>query len=441
MNIIENFVMIVAGTRPEAIKLAPVLWWLDKLGVEYTFIWSGQHYEYEMSSIFFEQLNLPAPDEYLNVGSQAQDLASKVVILIQKIVDAIKRWKPKFVYALGDTNTTLASALASVYTSEPFVHDEAGMRSYDTSMIEEMNRRICDSIANFRLAPTKIAFLNLLNEGALPDDIRLVGSTVVDVLLYITSSKNIFKNTLLTDLNLEPLQYTLVTIHRRENLTESQLRKIVDLLTTVANFTPDHTFVMPVHPHTQKNLNAYGLYKLLEKYSNIKLIKPLGYIEFITLLKNSKVVITDSGGVQEEAFILGKRILTLRKTTEWIETVLLGYNTLLDINNAQSVISEVVNAINSPTLKPPELSTSPIGDGNAGKRVATILQRLAETKLERGISPSLLEKHSDRIFLCLQKNRKLLQEDNTFRSLTRIPLAPDPELAELVKVDWSQINE
>jgi UDP-N-acetylglucosamine 2-epimerase (non-hydrolysing) len=440
MNLIENSFMIMAGTRPEAIKVAPVLWWLDKLGVEYTFIWSGQHYDYEMSSIFFEQLNLPAPDEYLNVGSQAQDLASQVAILIQKIVDAIKRWKPKFVYALGDTNTTLASALASVYTSKPFVHDEAGMRSYDTSMIEEMNRRICDSIANFRLAPTKIALLNLLNEGALPDDIKLVGSTVVDVLLYLTS-KNVIKNTLLTQLNLEPLQYTLVTIHRRENLTESQLRNIVEILTKVANFTPDHMFVFPVHPHTQKNLEEYGLRKVLEKYPNIKLIKPLGYIEFITLLQNSKVVITDSGGVQEEAFILGKRILALRKTTEWIETVLLGYNKLLDINNAQSVIYEVVNAINSPTLQPPELSTSPIGDGNAGKRVATILQRLAEIKVERGVPPTLLEKHSDILFLRLQENRRLLQEDKTFRSLTVIPLAPDPELAELVKVDWSQINE
>jgi UDP-N-acetylglucosamine 2-epimerase (non-hydrolysing) len=173
MTMSGRSVMIVAGTRPEVIKLAPVIWSLEKLGVDYIFVWSGQHFDYEMSRIFFEQLRLPEPDEYLNIGFQSLDVTQQVEMLIRGISNVIKKREPKYVYALGDTNTVLASALASVYMMKPFIHDEAGMRSFDLSMLEEVNRKIADSIASFRLSPTKIAVLNLLYEGIPLSTIRL----------------------------------------------------------------------------------------------------------------------------------------------------------------------------------------------------------------------------------------------------------------------------
>ena len=306
MFVNKAHIMIIVGTRPEAIKVAPIIWWLDRLGVDYIFIWSGQHYDYEMSSVFFEQLRLPNPDEYLSEGFQVQGVEQQVALLIQEIVNVAKRRKPGFIYALGDTNTTLASALASVYVTKPFIHDEAGMRSFDDSMIEEANRRIADAVANFRFAPTKIAILNLLYEGILSSTIKLVGSTVVDTLLYVISH-NLLKEEIFNIYDVSPSQYLLFTIHRRENLTEIRLPSIVSMLMKTARKLSNYKIIFPVHPHTKKCMEEMGLTKKLSSCDNIQLTNPLGYFEFITLLKNASVVVTDSGGVQEEAFILGKK--------------------------------------------------------------------------------------------------------------------------------------
>jgi UDP-N-acetylglucosamine 2-epimerase (non-hydrolysing) len=307
MTMSGRSVMIVAGTRPEVIKLAPVIWSLEKLGVDYIFVWSGQHFDYEMSRIFFEQLRLPEPDEYLNIGFQSLDVIQQVEMLIHGISNAIKKREPKYVYALGDTNTVLASALASVYTMKPFIHDEAGMRSFDLFMLEEVNRKIADSIASFRLSPTKIAVLNLLYEGIPLSTIRLVGSTVVDTLLYVIS-RNLLKREVFEEYDLDPLNYILSTIHRRENLTEKRILNIISILIKIATDLPEYKIIFPIHPHTRKRLQETGLIEKVKGFKNILLTKPFGYLEFITLLKEARVVVTDSGGVQEEAFLLGKKL-------------------------------------------------------------------------------------------------------------------------------------
>jgi UDP-N-acetylglucosamine 2-epimerase (non-hydrolysing) len=284
--------MVVAGTRPEAIKIAPVLWWMDRLGVEYIFVWSGQHYDYEISRVFFDQLKLPEPNKYLETVQMAHDVSEQVTVMIRELTSLAKNIDPKFIYALGDTNTTLSAALASVYANRPFIHDEAGMRSFDLLMLEEINRRIADAISFFRLAPTKISMLNLLYEGFSLNTIRLVGSTVIDTLLYILRN-NLTNDKILTELSLEPGRFILATLHRRENLSSTRLNKIISILVTLATSLSEYTIVIPLHPHTKKRLIDLGLMNTLMALNGVKLTKPLDYFSFISLMKNSIIVLTE----------------------------------------------------------------------------------------------------------------------------------------------------
>jgi UDP-N-acetylglucosamine 2-epimerase (non-hydrolysing) len=446
----ERSVMIVAGTRPEVIKLAPVIWSLEKLGVDYIFIWSGQHFDYEMSRIFFEQLRLPEPDEYLNIGFQSLDVTQQVEMLIHGISNVIKKREPKYVYALGDTNTVLASALASVYMMKPFIHDEAGMRSFDLSMLEEVNRKIADSIASFRLSPTKIAVLNLLYEGIPLSTIRLVGSTVVDTLLYVIS-RNLLKREVFEEYDLDPLNYILITIHRRENLTEKRILNIISILIKIATNLPEYKIIFPIHPHTRKKLQETGLIEKVKEFKNILLTKPFGYLEFITLLKEACVVVTDSGGVQEEAFLLGKKIVTLREITEWPETVILGYNHLASPDN----VAEATDLINykiskASELEPPQLSTCPLGDGNSGWRIAKLLKLFLENKIKisnniKGYPLPKLKNISDHPALCFKNGQPFIYQGLEKMSPEIVCLAREnltkEEMLNVISVNWMEINK
>jgi len=458
-------IMIVAGTRPEAIKLAPVIEWLDKLGVDYVFVWSGQHYDYEMSRIFFEQLGLPEPDKYLDVKASS-DISEQVSKIMIELVRCIKEVNPTIIYALGDTNTTLSAALASVYTAKPYVHDEAGMRSFNSMMLEEMNRRIADAIASLRLAPTKLAVLNLLMEGIRMNTIRLVGSTAIDSLLKVLNIIEGQEDDTLSDFNVEKGQYIIITVHRRENLTFERLSRIVELLKVIAERLDDIKIVFPVHPHTRNRLVTYGLMKTLSSQKNVIISKPLGYIEFVKLMRNAKIVITDSGGVQEEAFILGKYMITLRRTTEWPETVVLGYNYLVDVDirTAVDVIHELINSEEKGLIN---LDECPLGDGKAGQRVAHILKGITELKtLQRGLEldyidmrdpyliPSLTMMYYRNVlrnaYVCFDDNGIPLLHNNTFsyskgiRCLRRATISElmkrREEIEAFIKVKWSEIN-
>jgi UDP-N-acetylglucosamine 2-epimerase (non-hydrolysing) len=442
-------VMIVAGTRPEVIKLAPVIWSLEKLGVDYIFIWSGQHFDYEMSRIFFEQLRLPEPDEYLNIGFQSLDVTQQVEMLIHGISNVIKKREPKYVYALGDTNTVLASALASVYMMKPFIHDEAGMRSFDLSMLEEVNRKIADSIASFRLSPTKIAALNLLYEGIPLSTIRLVGSTVVDTLLYVIS-RNLLKREAFEEYDLDPLNYILITIHRRENLTEKRILNIISILIKIATNLPEYKIIFPIHPHTRKKLQETGLIEKAKEFKNILLTKPFGHLEFITLLKGARVVVTDSGGVQEEAFLLGKKIVTLREITEWPETVILGYNHLASPDNVVEATDLITRLVKLPELEPPQLSTCPLGDGNSGWRIAKLLKLFLENKIKisnniKGYPLPKLKNISDHPALCFKNGQPFIYQGLEKMSPEIVCLAREnltkEEMLNVISVNWMEINK
>ena len=434
-------------------------------------MWSGQHYDYEMSRIFFEQLGLSEPDKYLGIRVRSGDVSKQVSKMITGLARCIKEINPMFVYALGDTSTTLSTALASMYTTKPFVHDEAGMRSFDTAMPEEVNRRVADALANLRLAPTKIAVLNLLYEGNPYTTIKLVGSTVVDALLKMLNSHELLRqDQMLAKLSLERSRYILTTVHRRENLVNERLVKIVETLRSLASRLTDYRIVFPVHPHTKRRLFELGLFNKLSSHKNILLIKPLGYIEFISLLKNSALTITDSGGVQEEAFILGKYIITLRRVTEWPETVLLGYNYLVSVDEVSQVVDIALKLIELPEKGMHELAKCPLGDGRAGQRIARILQKITESNpTKRGFElikenasvypiPQLtqyplnnVKRHQ--ITLCFKDSvpltwekivelNKLLHNDPaSYTCITRSQTLNRKFINTMLKVEWSYIDK
>lgn len=366
--------LLIAGTRPEVIKLAPVMEALDRLGVDYLFVWSGQHYDYELSGIFFEQLGVRKPDVDLGVGSgtHAQQTAS----IMLRLEEVVTRRAPSAVVAQGDTNTVLAAALTSAKMRIPFAHVEAGLRSWDMTMPEEVNRKVADAVAVLHFAPTELAAVNLLFEGASRSGIHLTGNTVVDILRRHAHTADKAGETLLSQLGLERSQYVLATIHRAEN-TDSP-KRLAEILAALHDLSREHRVVFSIHPRTRKAIAAYSLQGLLE---DITLLPPLGYFEFIGLLMHARVVVTDSGGVQEEAFTLKVPTVTVRYSTERPETTMYGINRLAGperdrIVRLAKIQAEAYEAVQSLAFQ------NPLGDGRAGERIAQVLKQRLEEGLE-----------------------------------------------------------
>ena len=368
----KGSIMIVAGTRPEAIKLAPVIWWLDRFNINYVFIWSGQHYDYELSRVFFEQLDLPEPSLDLDVrsGSHAEQTA-KIMVGVE---NTIKKFNPSIVVAQGDTNTTLATALASVKTFTPFAHVEAGLRSWDRTMPEEINRIIADTIAELNFAPSWLAAVNLIHSGIPLRKIFITGNTIVDVVYRYESTVDEEGEKMVKELNLEPEKFALVTVHRQENTDIVwRLENIVKALIELSKHIP---IVFPAHPRTVNRLQHYGLLDTLKNHAI--LIKPLGYFQFLGLLKNSAVVLTDSGGVQEEACILGVPTVTLRYNTERPETVLAGTNVVVGVEVDGVVTSTLSTLMRRSEIAKKRGCLNLIGDGTAGEKIAKILKEFKD---------------------------------------------------------------
>jgi len=366
--------MIVAGTRPEVIKLAPVIWSLEKLGVNYVFVWSGQHYDYELSWVFFEQLGLPKPHVNLNVGSGSHsEQTAKVMVGVEGV---IRDLKPSVVVALGDTNTTLGAALASAKTLTPFAHVEAGLRSWDRTMPEEVNRIVADVIAEVNFAPTWLAAVNLVHSGVPMRKVYVTGNTIVDVVYKYESFAVEEGERLLDVYELEPERFILVTVHRQENTdVRWRLESIVRALVKLSEHLP---VVFPVHPRTMDRLQRYGLLEIVR--SNIRLLDPLGYFQFLGLLAKASMVLTDSGGVQEEACLLGVPTLTLRYNTERPETVLAGTNVVVGVE-AERVVETALKILDvRGEIVKRRGCNNMLGDGRAGERIAGILKDYVEGK-------------------------------------------------------------
>lgn len=351
-------VATVVGARPQFVKMAPVSRELRKHFDEIV-IHTGQHYDYEMNKIFFEQLNIPEPDYYLGVGSGSH--GQQTGEMLKRIEEVLMKEKPDLVLVYGDTNSTLAGALAAVKLHIRVAHVEAGLRSFDKRMPEEVNRVLTDHVSDYLFAPTETAVKNLHNEG-IKKGVYLTGDVMYDALLYnIKIAKE--KSMIIDKLELRPKEYTLATVHRAENTdNRKNLESIID-----AFIESNKLIVFPAHPRTQKYLKTYGLMKKIEKATNILLIPPVGYLDMLVLEENARKILTDSGGVQKEAYFLKIPCITLRDRTEWVETVEDGWNILVGADK-----KEIVRAIEEfePTG---ETYSYRFGKGDAHKKITEIL--------------------------------------------------------------------
>jgi len=360
-------IAFIIGTRPEIIKMSPLIDEVDKRGMDYILIHTGQHYDHEMSQQFFLDLELSQPHYNIGVGSDSH--GKQTAVMMEGIEKVLLAEKPDIVLVQGDTNAVLAGALVAAKLHIAVGHVEAGLRSYDKTMPEEINRMVADVCTNLFFVPTEETAINLLFEGISPENIFITGNTVVDACyrnLKIAGKTSQIMSQLEIDGDILSL-----TLHRAENVDDRErLGNIVKALLNVE----DLTIVFPVHPRTLKTLKEFGMYSQLEKAPHIKMIKPIGYLDFLILQSNSKLMITDSGGIQEEAITLDVPCLTLRYNTERPETVQAGGNILVGSDTEK--ITKTVSRI----LADDELyqrmreATNPYGDGTTSERIVDAIQ-------------------------------------------------------------------
>lgn len=354
-------ILIILGTRPEIIKMSPIVRELENRSLDYFILHTGQHYSYNLDKIFFEELELPLPKYNMDVGSGTHaEETGKMLIAIEKVLE---KDEVNIVLVEGDTNTVLAGALAATKLHIAVGHVEAGLRSYDRQMPEEINRVLTDHISDYLFAPTEIAKENLISEGISKDKIFITGNTIVDA-TYQNLELAKSKVDILGKLDLDSKKYFLITAHRAENVdVKERLQEILDGLESI-HYDFNLPVIYPIHPRTMKRIKEFGL----EVPEGIKLIEPIGFLEFLQLEANAFLVLTDSGGVQEETCILKVPCVTLRDNTERPETLNVGSNILVGTN--QEKILEGVKIM----LDRERNWDNPFGDGNAGKKTVEILE-------------------------------------------------------------------
>lgn len=356
-------IAIILGTRPEIIKMSPVIRECEKQNSDYFILHTGQHYSYSLDKIFFEDLELPEAEYNLDVGSGSHaEETGKMLIGIEKI---LKEENPDIILVEGDTNTVLAGALAASKLHIKVGHVEAGLRSYDRIMPEEINRVLADHISDYLFAPTRKVKENLLREGIEEDKIFVTGNTIVDA-VYQNLEIAKRKVDILNKLNLNPEEYFLVTAHRQENVDEKErLKGILDGLELVYRKF-NYPIIYPVHPRTKKRIKEFGL----EIPDGVELIEPIGFLECLQLETNAKLVLTDSGGVQEETCILKVPCVTLRDNTERPETLEMGSNILAGANEKRILFST------KKMLRKKYSWVNPYGDGKAAVKIIDIITKI-----------------------------------------------------------------
>ncbi len=352
-------VAIALGTRPEIIKMSPVIRELEKRQANYFILHTGQHYSHNLDRVFFEQLKLPHAKYNIEVGSGSH--AEQTGRILVGVENVLRSESPDIILVEGDTNSVFASALAATKLHIEVGHVEAGLRSYDRNMPEEINRVLTDHCSDYLFAPTKKAKTILLGEGIAESKIFVTGNTVVDA-VYQNLEIARRQGDALSSLNLAPGRYFLVTLHRQENVdNEARFTSILDGLNRVA--AEFHLpLVYPVHPHSLKRMNQFGL-----SPKDITLIEPTGFLDFLQLESNARLILTDSGGVQEEACILGIPCVTLRDNTERPETLEVGSNVLAGAS------PDKIFGCTSLMLNKENKWSNPFGDGKAGRRIIVTL--------------------------------------------------------------------
>lgn len=359
-------VLLVSGTRPNFIKLAPLYHALNEYGVDAKILHTGQHYDRLLSSIFFQELKLPEPHYNLNVPPSSQ--LSQISIMMAKFEEMCNTIRPEMVVVVGDVNSTLACSIASSKLGIPLSHVESGLRSFDREMPEETNRIIVDHISDHCFTTTEIAGDNLKNEGIDPSRINFVGNVMIDCL--VMHEVQISKSNICQKLGLIEGGFDVLTLHRPSNVNSHI--KLKQLLEQFNSESFGNEIIFPVHPRTMKVIENYGLLEN-SNLSNIQFIEPLGYIDFIQLISKSAFVWTDSGGIQEETTYLGIPCFTIRDNTERPETIEFGTNRLISINE----ISESLR-LNHQGRR--NLAKIPLWDGRASYRIAEKLSQILSTQ-------------------------------------------------------------
>lgn len=327
----RDLIVSIVGARPQFIKLAPLSKELRKLGFNEVIVHTGQHYDENMSDLFFKELEIPEPDYNLGIGSGSHgNQTGRMLIAIEEV---LSKEKPDLVIVYGDTNSTLAGALCASKLHIKLAHVEAGLRSFNKDMPEEVNRIVADHLSDILFCPTETAVENLKREG-ITEGTYLVGDIMFDALMYFSKISEA-KSKILERLNLKPKEYYLATIHRAENTDNyERLKSILEALAEL-----DLLVVFPIHPRTQNRIKDYNLEYLLKEFF---VIEPVGYLDMLQLEKHAKAILTDSGGVQKEAFWLRVPCITLRDETEWVETVRYGWNRLVGADK-DKILRSVLN--------------------------------------------------------------------------------------------------
>jgi len=355
----------IVGARPNFMKIAPILEEMRKYpNLEPLLVHTGQHYDYEMSQIFFEELDIPEPDIYLSVGSGSQAVqTAKIMIAFEE--SAIKH-KPDLVMVVGDVNSTLACALVSAKLCIPIAHVEAGIRSFDRTMPEEINRVLTDVISDYLFTPTEDANENLRKEG-IQKKIFLVGDVMIDTLFKYKEKAS--SSRILEELGLEKHSYAVMTLHRPSNVDVKT--NFVNILDALEEIQRNIKIVLPLHPRTKARIREFGLEDKVSGMRNLMITEPLGYLKFMGLMVNAKFVLTDSGGMQTETTVLNIPCLTLRENTERPETIREGTNMLVG-TNTRLIVDESMKIINGNG----KLGTYPkLWDGYATERIVEIIDR------------------------------------------------------------------
>jgi UDP-N-acetylglucosamine 2-epimerase (non-hydrolysing) len=353
----------VVGARPNFMKMAPIARLLrNHRRFRFTLVHTGQHYA-SMSDPFFRELGLPDPDHHLKIGSTSA--AEQIGLVITRLVPILERVRPRLVLVVGDVTSTLAAALAAHKMGIAVGHIEAGLRSFDESMPEEINRRLTDAVSDLCFTHSPEADLHLRREGVGAGRIHRVGNLMIDTLLRLGPAAR--RSPILKKLSLRPGGYTLLTLHRPSNVDrEDDLRKFAALLETVATSLP---VVFPVHPRTIQAARRHGIWK--PPPACLRLIDPLGYLDFLKLQENARFVMTDSGGVQEETTVLGVPCLTLRENTERPVTIRQGTNRLAG-TNPHKILGHVRRLLRGDV---PPKRVPPLWDGRSAGRLLKVLER------------------------------------------------------------------
>lgn len=370
-------IISVVGARPNFMKMAPIHkeFLKHKSKVKHIIVHTGQHYDEKMSGIFLKELELPKPDIYLGIGSKSH--AEQKALIMTEFEKVLLKEKPDLVLVYGDVNSTAAAALVCSkilnHKGKPIsvAHIESGLRSYDRTMPEEINRLITDTLSDFLFVTEKSGIINLKREGIKSSKIFFTGNTMIDSVKFYT--KKIRNSKILDELCLSRNNFALVTLHRPSNVdTEINLKKILKIFKSINKINHELDIVFSVHPRTMKMINKFNLINLIEEINNLIITEPFGYIDFLKLITSSKFILTDSGGIQEETTFLKKPCITLRSNTERPSTVEEGTNVLSRLD--EKLIIKKISEIDSGKFKKGKIPK--LWDGKASERIVKILLKI-----------------------------------------------------------------